>query len=264
MDAGTRTYTAPEALFALWRVLLSAGHVGIEAISTEGLCDFHDKQATVAKLRTSTGSRREREWTGDLAARLRDALNATGLLQARVADATYSEELYQGGAPALVLALHFHRDPRGRAMAARPDLGVAPFHTIRASQESQRFIDRWHGGYTVATGIPVTAPLASLNMTQLYAWCYLHEESAATILEFGNANEEQDRAAMYEPAIARIVRYTRDCVLEHFNLTAPPTEPPRRGADDIIPPRLDGPRTNTAIALELEYIALELRAKEPV
>lgn len=244
------------------RILLSAGHVGIEAITTAGLCEGLDKAATVEKLRASTGSRGEREWTGDLAARLRDALNATGLLEARVCDATYSRELYDQWAPALVLALHFHRDPRGRAMAARPEPTLG-FHTVRASQESQRFVDRWHGGYERATGIPVTAPLASLNMTQLYAWCYLHEDSAAAILEFGNANEDGDRAAMYEPGIARIVRYTRDCVLEHFDLTAPAAPLPQRRADDLVAPRLDGPRSNSAIALELEYIARELRAKEP-
>lgn len=237
------------------RLLLVQGHVNIESITEDGLCGGLNKAATVAKLRGSTGSRGEREWVGDLAGRLRDQLNARGV-ETRAVDAIFHRDSYIDWKPNLVLALHFHRDmnedgsPRGRAMGAIPDDGFG-FNTGAAQQEGARFLHRWQGGYEAATTIPITPPNVTLNMTQLYNWCYIDADSSAVILEFGNANV--DAAILYEPGMARILNYTRDCILEHFNIVSRPL-PPELGGPALVPAR----RTGAQIAADLRKLADEI------
>lgn len=214
------------------RVLLVAGHNAIESIGQDGLCAGLDKAATVAKLRGSTGSHGEREWTGSLVQLLADALRHAGV-DAAATDAIYHTDVYSAGWD-LVLECHYHRDaPTERAMAAAPDPAIG-FVEAAAQRESQRFVERWASGYQRATGIPITQQLVTLNMSQLYSFCYVPTRSAAACLEFGNA--DVDAAVLYEPGIARIVRFTRDCVLEHLNIPIPADPPPARRASDVPPP----------------------------
>lgn len=224
------------------RLLLVQGHVNIEAITAEGLCTGLDAAATVAKLRGSTGANGERAWVGDFAARLRDSL-AGSSVQVRVVDAIYHRDAFVDWKPDLVLALHFHRDPVGRAMGAIPD-SAGGYNSGAAQLESARFLHRWQGGYEVATSIPITPANITLNMTRLYTWCYIDAASAAVILEMGNANV--DAAVLYEAGMVRVLRYTSDCIREHFNdLLTPPAAPPPR-------------RTNQQIAADLRRLADEL------
>lgn len=242
------------------KVLVTAGHVNIGSLTGEHLRPWRGWQA----LRSATGSRGEREWTGDAAQRLTDALRVSGV-DARFCDAVWNDA-YETFAPDLVFSLHFHRDGGAatgapRAMFCPPE--TAPrFHSPAASAESFRLVERIANGYTQATSIPVTQHRLSDNMLQLYTWDYLLPSTQAVIAEVGNMEHDLDRAVAYEPGIARITRFLRDCILEHFNLAAPIAMPARRESDTRTPARADGPRSFSAIALELEYIAGELRRKE--
>lgn len=210
------------------RVLLVAGHVNIESITNEGACAGRD----FTSLRGSTGAHGEREWTGSFVELLATALRATGQIDVMTVDAIYRRDVYAQHFD-LCLINHYHRDADAeRAMFAAPDPSRSSLWISDAAEaQAQRFVARLLGGYTRATGIPVTQPLATLNMTQIYGYCYVERETPALCCEWGNAN--LDAAALYEPGIARIVAFARDCVLEHFNLGArsvPALSPARAAA----------------------------------
>lgn len=233
-------------------VLLVAGHNNIEAITNDGACAGRD----FTSLRASTGAHGEREWTGSFVQQLADALRATGLVDPTVTDAIYHPDVYAKHFD-LCLINHYHRDAdTERAMFAGPDAGMAQ-QWISADAEAQanRFVDRLVGGYTARTGIPVTEPLVTLNMTQIYTYCYVERETPPVCCEWGNAN--LDAAVLYEPGIARIVTFARDCILEHLNLAPVAVAPPaRRASDTPVPP----PPSPTAPLSPVHDAAIKLRA----
>ena len=145
-------------------------------------------------------------------------------------------------------------------MFAAPDPSRSSLWISDAAEaQAQRFVDRIVGGYTQATGIPVTQPLVTLNMTQIYNYCYVERETPALCCEWGNAN--LDSAVLYETGIARIVRFTRDCVLEHLDLTKVGEAPPQRRAADVpplAPPAQPAQTPTHAAAAQLRAIADQL------
>lgn len=236
-------------------VLLVAGHNNIEAITNDGACPGRD----FTSLAGATGARGEREWTGSFVGLLADALRATGQVDALTVDAIYRPEIYARHYD-LCLINHYHRDADAeRAMFAAPDPSRSSLWISDAAEaQAQRFVDRLIGGYTKATGIPVTQPLVTLNMSQIYGYCYVERETPAICCEWGNAN--LDTAVLYEPAIARIVRFARDCVLEHLALTKVGDPPPARRAGDVPPPAPPAAPafTSRIAAAQLRGIADEL------
>lgn len=253
-----RAYTLAVEEFALElggnvpKVAIVAGHLRSENITTAGLCPAIANDASVARLRASTGAAGERDYVGDFATRLADALRAAGV-DSRAIDCTYSVDTYVTWHPDGVLALHYHRDPTGRAMFAAPDRGQG-YHDAHAADESDRLLARIAGAYEARTGIPVTEDSVTLNMTELYTWCFIPSDAWALCLELGNANV--DAPALYN-GIATIVAYLRDCVLEHLNLPLPSSVPPARRAGDGPPtaPTV----TKETIAASLEGIAAQVR-----
>ena len=234
------------------KVALVAGHLRCANITTAGLCPAIANDASVAKLRASTGSAGEAAYVGDFATRLADALKAAGV-DARAIDCTYDAETYVTWKPDGVLALHYHRDaPTERAMFAKPEPGLG-FQDANASAESSRLEARIEGAYQARTGIPLSEDLVTLNMTQLYTWCFIPSTAWALCCELGNANV--DTVALYD-GIAAIVTYLRDCVLEHLNL-AIPGAPPARRAGDVPPPA--PVVTKDTIAAALEGLARQVR-----
>lgn len=200
------------------RVLLVAGHNGIEGITAEHLAGG---QAWADRLRGGTGSHGEREWTGDFVQRAAASLNATGVIEATFTDAVWHEDVYTGQLYALVIVCHFHRDAdRERAMFAAPDPALIPaVITAPARAEAQRFVERLVGGYQRATTIPVTQPLVTLNMTQLYSYNYPEAACPMLCAEWGNAN--LDATILYSAdGMRRILAFLVACVLEHLNLMA--------------------------------------------
>lgn len=143
------------------------GHLRCRNLTTAGLCDFMDKPRTVEILRSSTGTRGEQEFTAHMATHQMNVMNATGVLDARAIDCTFSKADYIDFKPHLVIAHHIHRDGKNRAMFAVPD-SLIGYHTAAANAESVRLMARVVGGYTKATGIPVMQDLATLRMRQLY------------------------------------------------------------------------------------------------
>lgn len=233
------------------QVLLVAGHNNIEAITNDGACPGRD----FTSLRGSTGAHDERPWTGSFVGLLADALRATGQVDATTVDAIYRPDVFAKHY-ALCLINHYHRDAdTERAMFAAPDPSRSSLWISDAAEaQAQRFVDRLVGGYTQATGIPVTQPLVTLNMTQIYTYCYVERETPALCCEWGNAN--LDAAVLYELGIARIVRFARDCVLEHLDLTKVGDPPPARRAGDV-PPRAPPPQP---IQTPVHAAAAQLRA----
>lgn len=235
-------------------VLLVAGHNNIEGITNDGACPGRD----FTSLAGSTGAHGEREWTGSFVQLLADALRATGTVDPIVTDAIFHADVYAKHYD-LCLINHYHRDADSeRAMFAGPDPAMSKLWVSDdAEAQAQRFVDRLAGGYTGATGIPVTEPLVTLNMTQIYTYCYVERETAPVCCEWGNAN--LDAAVLYEPGIARIVRFARDCILEHLNLAPVTTAPPAQRASDVPPPAPPvTPYTAKTAASELRAIATKL------
>jgi hypothetical protein len=179
-------------------VLLIAGHVGIEDLTTEGLCDNRD----VVELRRGTGTRGEREWTGNAVQLTAAAMRAVGI-DAVATDARYDAALFTR-AWDLVIAFHLQRDrASAKAFAAIPD----PAHGYQApiaSAASQKWLDRFVNEYEVVTGIPVTEIAVTDRMTDLYEWCYITPTTNAAIAELGHADLNAD--VLFEPQIARVVK----------------------------------------------------------
>ncbi len=218
------------------KVLSVAGHLRTQQMTPEGLCDGLDKVASALKLRGSTGTRGEVEYTGDMATRVAVKLNATGHFDARAVDCIFHKELYIDWKPDMVIAHHYHRDAVGRAMFSVPD-NVHGFHSPAANQESMRMIARLIGEYERRTGIPVTQDNQSLGMRQLYTWCYIHNDSQAYIAEYGHA--DKDAPALYN-GIETIANYTVHCLLQHFNLpTVTPTPPAPTPPPPVVTPPID-------------------------
>ena len=200
-----------------------AGHLRCRNLTEEGLCKGLDKAATVKSLRASTGTRGEQDFTADMATRQADMMNATGVLEARAIDCTFSKTDYIDFKPHLVIAHHIHRDGKNRAMFAVPDFARS-YHSARANGESVRLMARIVGGYTKMTGIPVMQDLATLRMRQLYTWCFIDKDSQAIIPEYGNANI--DTKILFGNANL-LARFITDCVLEHFDLRIARSPRPR-------------------------------------
>ena len=243
LSGGTTTMAKP-------RILHVAGHLRTQQMTEDGLCDGLDKPATVAALKGMTGTGGEQDFTSNMVGRQADLMNASGLLEARAIDCIYHKADYIDWAPNLVIAHHIHRDGSNRAMFAVPDRARA-FHSEAANDESARLMARIVGGYTQATGIPITQAAVTLRMVQLYTWCYIAEDSQAIIPEYGNGN--LDTAALFNDASAqKIAKFMTQAVLEHFNLTVPGPTP--------VPPTTPA-RPLAAIATDLEALAKELRQR---
>lgn len=179
-------------------VLLIAGHVGIEQLTAEGLCT--DRSLT--ELRRGTGTRGEREWTGNAVALTAAAMRAVGI-DAVATDSRYDAALF-GRTWDLVIAFHLQRDrDSAKAFAAIPD----PQHGYQspiAGVYSQKWLDRFINEYPIVTTIPVTEIAVTDRMTDLYEWCYITKETAAVIAELGHADLNAD--VIFEPGVARIVK----------------------------------------------------------
>lgn len=235
------------------RVLLCAGHVNIQNIGSDRI-----GQESADILRRATGAGSEADWNGWMTGALMDALNATGLVDAAANDAIYSRSVYKEWLPNVVLWSHFHRDhAEERAIVSAPDPAV--FGPRLNCEESQRLKERILGGYTQATGIPVTQQFENPNTTQFYGYWYPEPSAAVVLIEFGNSQDGLDAAALWGPDNARIVAYIRDCVLEHLNLSTTPTPPP---PDPPTPPPSEPPtaRTKAVIVGEIRTRLDELEA----
>jgi hypothetical protein len=228
------------------KILNVAGHLRCADITEDGLCDGLDKAASAAKLRVSTGTSGEVQYTSDMATRLKDKLNATGRFESRAIDCVYRRDDFLTWKPDLVIAHHYHRDPNGRAMFSAPD-NQYKYHTDASNAESIRLVARILGNYWKATGIPVTQDLVSLNMRDLYTWCYIDPLSQAFIAEYGNANVDAD--ALYNRT-DDIANYIVACLLEHFNIVA------------TLPAPGPTPRPLASIAADLDKLSAELRARQ--
>jgi hypothetical protein len=179
-------------------VLLCAGHVGIENLTTEGMCPNRD----VVELRKGTGTRGEREWTGNAVQTIANAMRARGI-NAVATDSTYSKALFDRDWD-IVLNLHLQRDrATAKAFAATPD----PNHgyiSAAAQARAQMWLARFINEYTVVTGIPVTEDAITDRMTDFYGNCFLSTESAEALIEMGHADLNAD--VLYEPGIARVTQ----------------------------------------------------------
>jgi hypothetical protein len=192
-----------------------------------------------------TGTTGEVEFTSNMAQLQADLMNATGQLEARAIDCTYSRADYVDWKPSLVIAHHIHRDGAHRAMFAIPDNAFG-FHSDAASRESMRLLQRVLGGYTRTTGIPIDQDSITLRMRQLYTWCYLDADSQAIIPEYGNGN--LDTETLFNADRVRILaKFMVDCTLEHFDLAG------------IVPTPVPAPKTEVkAAAAALRVIADKL------
>ncbi|HET7713855.1 MAG TPA: hypothetical protein VFK94_06470 [Patescibacteria group bacterium] len=213
---------------AMKKVLLVAGHVNIENLTSDRI-----GQESADILHNKTGSHGERDWTGWFVGQLRDALKATGLVDARATDCTYNAELYQTWNPDVIIHSHFHRDrSEERAIFSAPELAV--FMGRVDVFESERLRDRFVGGYERVTGIPVTQNFENVNTRQYYGYWFSEPHSAAILAEWGNANV--DTATLYTPALSiKIITFARDCILEHLNLSGAVEPPPQRRESDVPP-----------------------------
>ncbi len=229
------------------RVLNVAGHVNIGAITAGGGVTAADAEV----LRRQTGTRGEQEFTSYIAGFLSELMSATGHLVGRAADATWSEEAYRTWGPDLVIAHHIHRDPRGRAMFAVPDLARA-FHMPAANAESVRFMARVMGRWAEVSGIPVTMDVPGLKMRQLYTWRYIDVGTQALIIEWGQGDLDTE-ALFNAERVRRTADYLVACTLEHFDV--PP--PPLAAAPVVAAPPARPP---SVLADELERLAREVRA----
>lgn len=202
-------------------VLIVCGHVGIENLTSEGMCADRD----VAALKRGTGSSGEREWTGHVGPLLADRLRVRGV-DVDVRDAIYHADAYKRRWD-LVLALHYQRDtPAARAFAAAPD----PAHGYvddEAQRRAKLWLARFVNEYPIVTGIPVTQDRTSANMTDNYLWCFLEIGTAAVLLEAGHA--DIDAAVLFEPEVARVVRALELITVEYLEadlgVLAPAAEP---------------------------------------
>lgn len=179
------------------RIAVVAGHVGIEQLRADGLCAGRD----LAELRRSTGTRGEREWTGDAAARLAAALTAAGH-SAFATDSTGGDDVRSAQLD-LVIALHLQRDSAdSHAFAGAPN-PASDYVSAAAAADSQRWCDLFHVMYPRTTGIAATPGRVNANMTEHYLWCYIDSETRAVIVECGNA--DADAAVLYELNMARVI-----------------------------------------------------------
>lgn len=242
------------------RILHVAGHLRTAQITVKGLCPPIANDATVSALRGMTGTGGEQDFTSNMATLQADLMNATGLLEARAIDCVYHRDAYVDWKPQLVLAHHIHRDGMNRAMFAVPDNKFL-FHSAAANAESLRLLARILGGYTKATGIPVSQDSVTLRMRQLYNWCYIDEDSEALIPEYGNGN--LDTVALFDAGrVAVMARFIVDCVLEHFDLVVP-TSPSASTPAPPLPGATPAPRTLADAVGDLERVTREIRTLVP-
>lgn len=189
-------------------VLIVCGHVGIESLTSEGMCANRD----VAMLRRGTGSRGEREWTGHVGPLLAERLRGRGV-EVVVTDARYSSAVY-GRRWDVVIALHYQRDrPESRAFAAAPADGRG-YIDDEAQRRSKLWLARFVNEYAIVTGIPVTQRYITANMTDHYGWCFLEIGSAAVLVEAGHA--DIDAAVLFEPGVSRVVNALATITLEYL------------------------------------------------
>lgn len=189
-------------------VLIVCGHVGIENLTSEGMCPNRD----VATLRRGTGSRGEREWTGHVGPLMADRLRGRGV-EVVVTDARYSAAVY-GRRWDVVIALHYQRDrPESRAFAAAPAPGRG-YIDDEAQRRAKLWLARFMNEYPVVTGIPVTQQYVTANMTDHYAWCFLEIGTAAVLVEAGHA--DIDAAVLFELGVSRVVNALATITFEYL------------------------------------------------
>jgi hypothetical protein len=198
-------------------VLIQMGHVGIERITNAGACPGRD----FTSLARSTGTRGERDWNGDAAPRLARKLNDAGV-GATVVDAVYNAAAYAREYD-LMLSLHLQRDrDSARAFATVPSQG-GQYITPDAWRRGVEWVNRFVMEYERRTTIPVTQDAITANMTDLYAWCYVQENTPAVIIECGHA--DIDAPVLYEPGIARVVDALAAITLAYLGVAAPAPKP---------------------------------------
>lgn len=219
------------------RVVVVAGHVGIEQLRADGICPGRD----VAALRTQTGTAGERELMGDLAARLAAALRAEGH-DAIATDAAAGDDVR---APAdLILALHGQRDSSSsRAFAGSPD-PAGHYVTAAAAAAGASWCEIFNRDYPQLAGIPTTPERVNPNITEHYLWCYVQRDTACALAELGNM--DLDAAVLYAPAPGPVVT----ALLEITRRWSAPTPPPTPPAPPAPAPAVDLERAR-ALAREL-------------
>lgn len=220
------------------RIIVVAGHVGIEQLRADGLCPGRD----LAQLRTQTGTRGERELMGDLAGRLAAVFRAQGH-DAIATDAAGGDDVR---APAdLLLALHGQRDSSSsRAFAGGPD-PAGNYVSKAAAAAAAAWCEIFHRDYPQLAGIPTTPERVNPNITEHYLWCYVHRDTVCALAELGNM--DLDRAALYAPAPGPIVNALAAITERWANPNAPiPTPDPVPPA----PPAVDLDRAR-ALARDL-------------
>jgi hypothetical protein len=230
------------------RILLVAGHIGIENITAAGLRSWRD----VAKLRGGTGAGGEREVNIEVANLLQRALLNRGL-DVVVTDAVYHPELYEDPRGwALCLAIHAHRDANQHGRFAIPDTIAPPFLSDAALARSRDYRALFRQHYSDLTGILVDqADLGTIGMRQLYTWDFVPLETPSGCLELGHL--EDDAAVLLEPNHRRVVQAVALITTRWLGMpdvAAPPPTP--------TPP--PAPSTELADTLD-QLIALAQRAR---
>lgn len=208
------------------RIVIVAGHVGIEQLRADGLCPGRD----IAQLRRGTGSRGERELMGDLAERLAGALRADGH-DAIATDAAGGDDVR---APAdLLIALHAQRDSSSsRAFAGSAD-PLGGYVSAVASEAAAEWCAIFNRDYPVLTGIPTTPERVNANITEHYLWCYVQRETVCVLAELGNM--DLDGAALYSPPPLGVVAGAVLEITRRWAAPRPDAHPPTPVPRTIVP-----------------------------
>jgi hypothetical protein len=189
-------------------VLLICGHIGIEQLTSEGMCPDRD----IPLLRRGTGTRGEREWTGHAGPLLAAELQRRGVSDVTVTDARYHADVY-GRDYDIALNLHLQRDRlTARAFAAGP-AGLA-YISDAAARKSDQWLARFVNEYPIYTGIPATQNAVSANMIDNYVWCFLGRETPAQLIECGHA--DLDAPVIFELGVTRIVNALALITIEYL------------------------------------------------
>lgn len=180
-------------------ILIVAGHVNIENLRADGLCDGPDPDTlpdrTADVLRRGTGTGGERALMAKIAPQLVELLRARGYT-AEWTDASGDERTRRRWD--LLLALHAQRDrPSSRAFVGIPDeVGVCGVQYIApaARDRAKQFAARFHHEWPILTGIPTTpADGAGGNLVDHYLWDYVEENTAAALVELGHMDIDGER-----------------------------------------------------------------------
>lgn len=181
------------------RILIIAGHLNIENLRADGLCDGPDPDTLPDRLpdslRRGTGTGGERALMAAIAPKVVELLKARGY-EAAWTDASGDDLTRQRWD--LLLALHAQRDrATSRAFAGIPaEVGVCdkPYVTQTARDRGAQFAARFHHEWPILTGIPTTGDDgAGANLVHYYLWDFVDENTAVALLELGHMDIDGER-----------------------------------------------------------------------